>query len=238
MLNAAGQVVDTLDLGAQAQRHAQLRLAAPARDTTATGYASASPPPAARPRVAGHRADARPGRRRQHRRQRADARTAHSPAPVRLQRPSRPSTDRLAPLTHQGTHHELPARSFRPERHRARTSRSSATTSPTPTPIGAKASRAEFADMYAAALNGARHQQHRHRRQPGGGGAAVHAGQHHHHREPDGPGDQRRRLLPGQRRTQPGHLHAQRPVQGRPRRLHRQQQPAAADGLSGRRATA
>ena len=45
--------------------------------------------------------------------------------------------------------------------------------------FGAKSSRAEFADVYAAALNGGGRQQHRHRRQPGGGGAAVHAGQHH-----------------------------------------------------------
>ena len=45
-----------------------------------------------------------------------------------------------------------------------------------------------------------RQQPGRHRRRCGRGVAAVHAGQHHDHRQSDGPGDQRRRLLPGHRR--------------------------------------
>ena len=100
---------------------------------------------------------------------------------------------------------------------------------------GAKSARAEFADVYAAALNGA-------------GASAIGIGVNLSavsqqftqgniidHRQPDGPGDQRRRVLPGDRRQQPGQLHAQRPVQGRPRRLHRQQQPAEAARLPGQR---
>jgi hypothetical protein len=90
--------------------------------------------------------------------------------------------------------------------------------------FGAKASRAEFADVYAASLNGAGSN-------PVGIGVNLAAavaqqftqGNITDHRQPDGPGHQRRRLLPGDRRPQPGDLHPQRPVQGRPRRLHRQQ---------------
>jgi flagellar basal body rod protein FlgC len=75
-----------------------------------------------------------------------------------------------------------------------------------------------------------RRQRGGHRRDAGGGGAAVHAGQHHCHRQPDGPRHQRRRLLPGDRRRQPGAVQPQRPVQGRPRGLHRQQQARYSNG--------
>ncbi len=70
--------------------------------------------------------------------------------------------------------------------------------------FGAKASRAEFADMYANALNGAGANQVGIGVQLAVGVAAVHAGQHHGDAKPDGSGHQRRRLLPGHRRRQPG----------------------------------
>ena len=99
--------------------------------------------------------------------------------------------------------------------------------------FGAKASRAEFADMYANAMSGSG-DQHRHRRHARRGGPAVHAGQHHGDRQPARP---RASTAPASSRSPTAgarRVHAQRPVQGRSRRLHRQQPAAAADGLPGR----
>ena len=116
---------------------------------------------------------------------------------------SRPSTDPRSPTPPdtQRTVHELPARPLGAQRHQPRTCRSSATTSPTPTPTAARSRAPSSPTSIAAALNGAGANRDRHRHHAGRGGAAVHAGQHHDHREPDGPGDQRRRLLPGHRRA-------------------------------------
>jgi Flagellar hook protein FlgE len=77
-----------------------------------------------------------------------------------------------------------------------------------------------------------RQQRGRHRRHGRRGRAAVLARQHHDHRQPARRRDQRQRLLRGQQGRH-GDLLAQRRVQGRQQRLHRQQPAAAADGLPG-----
>ena len=80
-------------------------------------------------------------------------RTAPLRQPVRLRRPSRPSTDH--PLTcHRGTPHELPARPFRPNA-TSKNLEVIGNNIANANTFGAKAARAEFADVYATALNGA-----------------------------------------------------------------------------------
>jgi flagellar hook protein FlgE len=84
--------------------------------------------------------------------------------------------------------------------------------------------RAEFSDMYAAALSGQAPAPigigtrlcHR--------GPAVHAGQHLDHLEPDGHGHQRRRLLPADRRQSPIVYSRNGQFKVDRERLHRQQQ--------------
>ena len=104
--------------------------------------------------------------------------------------------------------------------------------------FGAKASRAEFADVYADALNGAG------TNNIGIGvnlAAVAQQFTQGNITTTDNPMDLAIngagffQVTDG---SNPSTLHAQRPVQGRPRRLHRQQPAAAADGLPGRRARA
>jgi flagellar hook protein FlgE len=97
--------------------------------------------------------------------------------------------------------------------------------------IGAKASRAEFADVYANA--------HRRQQRIGIGVTVAAVAQQFTQGNistTDNPLDiaiNGNGFFEVQGRR--GQLHAQRPVQGRPRRLHRQQPAAAPDGLPGRR---
>ena len=100
--------------------------------------------------------------------------------------------------------------------------------------VGAKSSRAEFADVYANAIGGTANNV--------GIGVSVAAvaqqftqGNDHRDRQPARHRHQRRRLLRGQEPGRRSELHPRRPVQGRPRRLHRQQPGAAAARLPGRR---
>ena len=146
---------------------------------------------------------------------------------------STPSTD--SPFA-KDAHHELPARSVRPERleqeprgHRQQhrqcqhlsARRSRVPSSPTSTPRRSAAPaprRSASAPTWRRWRSSSRRATSRRPTNPmdlainGAGFFQVSDG--------DGLGD----------------LHAQRPVQGRPRRLHRQQQRAAPDGLPGRRA--
>ncbi len=146
VLAPSGQVVDTLNLGAQTAGVHSFDWHAGANAST-TGAALPRHGDERQRQHGGHHADARPGRRGQHRPTASSASSSSTRAPCPYSTTSKPSTEP------QEQDHELPARpsGLNASSKNLEVIGNNVANANT---FGAKSSRAEFADMYANALSG------------------------------------------------------------------------------------